>query len=291
MKAVSAGRSQIENGGVACILALNTTTNDGLHLQGINKATAHNCWTWVNSNSPSAINAVGAAVATAQGFCTVGGAVGGDHFYPSPYSGCEAMEDPFAAKFASTYPDGNCSASDLELKNGTHTLSPGIYCGGIRVRVGANVTMSPGTYLIKNGELSIDSQASLTGRGVSIIFRGSDTRLAIKSGANFVVTAPTSGTYAGFALVDRRLSSMSTIRETVVQGGGRIKIEGILYAPQWRVNISGNGEINQDSQFFAMVADHFYMEGNGKLHVKSNNVAVNMPDLMPKIKTGPTLLE
>ncbi len=276
---------------MACILALNPTTNDGLHLQGINKATSHNCWTWVNSTSASAINAVGAAVATAQGFCAVGGTVGGEHFFPSPYNGCEVMEDPFAEKFAKTYPDGACNVTNLELKKGTHTLSPGVYCGGIRIRVQAEVTMQPGTYLIKDGELSIDAQASLTGNGVTIVFRGSDTRLNVKSGSNFVVKAPATGTYAGFVLVDRRLSASSSVRETVIQGGGRIKMEGILYAPQWRMNISGNGEINQESQYFAMIADHFYMEGNGKLHVKSDAVAVNLPDLMPKIKTGPMLLE
>lgn len=291
LQAQSAGRSQIENGGVACLLALNPTTSDGLHLQGINKATAHNCWTWVNSSSASSINAVGASIATAQGFCTVGGTVGGDHFHPSPYTGCEAMADPFADKFATTYPDGACNVNNLELKKGTHTLSPGVYCGGIRIRVQANVTMQPGTYLIKDGALEIDSQASLTGDGVTIVFRGSDTRMDVKSGADLVLKAQSTGDYAGFVLVDRRLSTTSSVRESVVQGGGRIKIEGILYAPQWRMNISGNGEINQESQYFAMIADHFYMEGNGKLHIKSDATVVNLPDLMPKIKTGPMLLE
>lgn len=291
VKAESAGRSQVENGGVACMLALNPTTGDGLHLQGINKATSQNCWTWVNSSAATAINAVGASVATAQGFCTVGGVTGGEHFYPSPYTGCEAMDDPFAAKFAATYPDGTCNITNLELKKGTYVLQPGVYCGGIRIRVQANVTMLPGVYLIKDGALEIDSQASLTGNGVSVVFRGSNTRMDIKSGANLVLKAPSSGTYAGFVIVDRKMSTTSSVRETVVQGGGRIKIEGVLYAPQWRMNISGNGEINQESEFFAMVADHFYMEGNGKLHIKSNFANAALPDLMPKIKTGPMLLE
>ena len=291
VKAESAGRSQIENGGVACMLALNPTTGDGLHLQGINKATSHNCWTWVNSSAATAINAVGASVATAQGFCTVGGVLGGDHFFPSPYTGCEAMDDPFAEKFASTYPDGACKATNLELKKGTHSLQPGVYCGGLRIRVQADVTMQPGVYVIKDGALEIEAQASLTGLGVAIVFRGSDTRLDVKSGSNVVLKAPASGTYAGFVLVDRKISHWSSVRETVIQGGGRIKIEGVLYAPQWRVNISGNGDINQESEYFSMIADHFYMEGNGKLHIKSNAVAVNLPSIMPKIKTGPMLLE
>jgi hypothetical protein len=33
------------------------------------------------------------------------------------------------------------------------------------------------------------------------------------------------------------------------------------------------------------------MEGNGKLYIKSNATAVGLPDLMPKIPTGPLILE
>ena len=68
-------------------------------------------------------------------------------------------------------------------------------------------------------------------------------------------------------------------------------MEGILYAPRWSVNISGNGEINQDTRYFAMIADHFYMEGNGRLFIKSDALAAGMPDLMPKIKSGPVLTQ
>ena len=70
-----------------------------------------------------------------------------------------------------------------------------------------------------------------------------------------------------------------------------IVIEGIVYAPQWKMNISGNGEINQNSRFFTMVADTFYLEGNGRLHVKSDAAAAGFPEVMPKIKTGPVILE
>jgi len=75
----------------------------------------------------------------------------------------------------------------------------------------------------------------------------------------------------------------------IVQGGGRVNLVGVIYAPEWRINISGNGEINQDSQFFAMVADDFYMEGNGRLWIRSDAAAAGMPDLMPRIKSGPVL--
>lgn len=285
-------RSQIENGGVACLLALNPTTDDGLHLQGINKSSSENCWAWVNSDSPSAINAVGTSLGTAQGFCTVGGVEGGNHFAPAPYTQCDALADPFAAKFAASYPDADvCDHDNVELKSGSFELSPGVYCGNTVLKPQADVTFLPGIYVFKGGYLEVQGGASAHGTDVSFFFEGSDTRLIVRGGGDIDLKAQESGEYAGFVIVDRKETSHEAVTETVIQGGGDIKLEGILYAPAWRMNISGNGEMNAESHYFAMVADHFYMEGNGRLHIKSDYASAGLPGLMPKIKSGPVLTE
>lgn len=290
LSASTRARSQIENGGVACLLALNRTTHDGLHLQGINKQTAENCWAWVNSTSSSAINATGASSGTAQGYCTAGSVVGAEHFSPRPYTGCDTLPDPFEQKFASySPPSGPCKANGLQLSNGNHTLTPGTYCGGIEIKPQANVDFQPGLYIIKDGVLKIQAGSSATGTGVAFYFTGTGTQLDVKGGGNIDFKAPTSGDFAGFVLVQDRTSNPGS--ETAIQGGGRVKLEGVVYAPTWRINIGGNGVLNDESEYFAMVADSFYMEGNGKLHVRSNAAAAGLPNLMPKIPTGPLLLQ
>jgi hypothetical protein len=126
----STARAQVDNGGVACLLALSPDSSDGLHLQGINQAAAENCWVWVNSIHASSINAVGASQATAQGFCTAGAATGTEHFAPSPFTACAAMADPFEERFASQHPAADaCTRNNVQLKSRTYTLSPGVYCG------------------------------------------------------------------------------------------------------------------------------------------------------------------
>jgi Flp pilus assembly protein TadG len=292
--AETTARSQVENGGVVCLLALNPTASDGLHLQGINKLSEENCWAWVNSTSPTALNATGTSLGKAQGFCTAGDVLGAEHFSPPPYTGCEPMEDPFAEKFAAyDPPDGDCTSrnTNVQLKSGTFTLKPGVYCGDLVLKPQANVTFEPGIYVIKDGYFEIQGQASAAGDGVVFFFKGSNTRLIVRGGGNIDFKAPAMGDLAGFVLVDRLWGSNATINETVIQGGGRVKIEGILYAPQWRVNISGNGDVNQEANYLAMIADHFYMEGNGKLYIRSDAASAGLPDLMPKIATGPLLLQ
>jgi hypothetical protein len=290
--AKTTSRSQIENGGVVCLLALNPDTPDGLHLQGINKTSQKNCWAWVNSTNATSINAVGASAGTAQGFCTVGGVAGAEHFSPAPYKGCDAFEDPFAAKFSSFSYSAACTKTNLQLKSGTYTLEPGTYCGGLSLKPQANVTFKPGLYVIKDGEFEVQAGATATGDGVTFYFTGSGTTFEIRGGAAIDFKAPKENATAGvpgFLFVQNKTTSPGA--ELIIQGGGRIKMEGVLYAPTWRVNIGGNGEVNQESQFWAMIADSFYMEGNGKLYINSDAPAIGLPDLMPKIPTGPLILE
>lgn len=288
----ASARSQIENGGVACLMALNPNSSDGFHLQGINQVSSENCWAWVNSTSSSAINATGTAYASAQGFCTAGGVSGPEYFSPTPYKGCEAMEDPFYDKFANYSVPTVCDHTNLLLNNGTHTLSPGVYCGDTQLKPQAIVTLEPGLYVFKDGQLLAQAGASVSGNGVTLFFYGQNTRMEIRGGADVNLKAPTTGDLAGFVIVDRKLDWYDpTIRETIIQGGGNLKIEGVLYAPQWKISISGNSDINENAKFFTMVADTFYMEGNAKFHIKSDAAAAGLPDLMPKIKNGPVILE
>jgi Flp pilus assembly protein TadG len=292
VSASAKARSQIQNGGVACLLALNETSPDGLHMQGINKVSSPDCWAWVNSTASTSINATGAASGVAQGFCTAGEVDGGEHFTPVPFAGCDPMADPFYEQIAKQWVPTTCQHTNLQLKNGTYTLSPGVYCGNTILKPHAHVTLQPGLYVMRDGYFQVQAGASVTGNGVTLFFYGMNTMMEVRGGGSLDLKAPTSGDLTGFVIVDRKIDWYDpSIRETVIQGGGRLKIEGILYAPQWKVNISGNGEINQKAGFFTMIADSFYMEGNGKLNITSDAASSGFPELMPKIKNGPVILE
>ena len=292
VNASAKARSQIQNGGVACLVALNENSPDGLHMQGINKMSSPDCWTWVNSKAATSINAVGAASSVAQGFCTAGEISGREHFSPPPFAGCDRIDDPFKKQINDQWVPSTCTHNNLQLKKGTHALSPGVYCGNTVFKPHAHVTMAPGLYVFRDGYLQVQAGASMVGDGVTLFFYGQNTRMEVRGGAELDLKAPATGDLAGFVIVDRIIESYdSSIRETVIQGGGRIKLVGILYAPQWKVNISGNGEINEEADFFTLIADTFHMEGNGRLSVTSNAEAAGLPDLMPKIKNGPVMLE
>jgi Flp pilus assembly protein TadG len=282
----------VEDDDVACLIALNPTAPDGLHLQGNNQLSAENCWAWINSTSPRAITAVGGSTARAKGFCIAGKTSDVEHFTPMPYT-CGPIADPFKAKFdAFVPPTPICTPlnTNVQLKNGTFVLTPGHYCGDLVLSTYANVSFLPGIYYIKDGYFEIQAGASAKGDGVTFVFMGSNTRMHVHGGANVNLTAPKIGDLAGFVIVDL-WSARKPVGETIIQGGGSVTLQGILYAPLWRVNIGGNGDINQGSEYLAMVADRFDMAGNGTFYIKTNAAAVGLPDLMPRIQNGAVLLE
>ena len=290
VNAESIARPQIENGGVACLLALNENAPEGLHMQGINQLQSPDCWTWVNAKSSESINSVGAAAGLAQGFCTQGEVVGAEHFKPMPFTGCSPMEDPFKHKIAPPASAG-CDYNDKRLNNGLHVLLPGVYCGGLELKPQAIATMAPGVYVIKNGRLNVQAQSHLIGRDVVFYFTGTNTGMDVHGGGQMTLRGREEGnSYEGFLFIQDETSNPGG-QQVDIQGGGAVKMEGILYTPTWQVAIGGNGEVNQNAKFWVMVADNFHMEGNGTLYIHSDAESIGLPNLMPRIKNGPVILK
>ncbi|MEE9589843.1 MAG: hypothetical protein V3V97_17690, partial [Hyphomicrobiaceae bacterium] len=70
-------------------------------------------------------------------------------------------------------------------------------------------------------------------------------------------------------------------------GGGNIHIVGIFYTPQAKLRITGNGDINANSDYFSMIADFIELEGNGVLRIQASgdNIVAGMP-IMESVSMG-----
>ena len=91
---------------------------------------------------------------------------------------------------------------DLTL-NGNATVSGGAQSGNVNSN--QTRTLNPGTYVIDGGDLSIGSQARVTGNGVTFILTSKTAannpnsigQIKMNGGATLNLTAPSSGTYQG----------------------------------------------------------------------------------------------
>ena len=66
---------------------------------------------------------------------------------------------------------------------------------------------------------------------------------------------------------------------TTIIGGGKIEIEGVVDLPRQTIRITGNGEINQNVDRFALVANNIDIEGNGQLYINMSGSLSTMGDL------------
>lgn len=289
-------------GAKICLLALDPASTDGIHIQGDNAINYSGCWAHTNSSQSTAINSDGnSSYAVGDGHCAVGNWVDShDRFSPEPQGGCATVPDPFAkvSAYASgqTYTptftppatDGSCKSSNLNLKKGTYTLDPGRYCGGIDIQAQATVTFNPGIYIIDGGELTVQSGANVSGTDVLFYFNGDAATATIIGGGTISLKGRlTSSTYAGFLFIAK--PGASTTQVTNIQGGGTFKMEGVLYMPKQRIEVSGNGDVNGSTPYFGMIAKDFYFRGNGAFKLKKNASGSSLPDILPTMPTTQTL--
>jgi hypothetical protein len=284
--AVSAlSTAELIPGPPVCVLSLNPTARDAISFQGGTIFTAVNCAVHANSDHASGINTQGGATATADAFCAVGGADGGG-FSPSPKSGCRPVPDPFA-----DLPKPNtsgCRHTNLVV-TADQTLDPGVYCGGLTTRDGAVVTLQPGIYVIKDGELAVDSHSTLKGDGVFIYFTGNNTGLEIQAQSNVDLNAMTLGDYAGVLFAQDPLSNPGGL--TKIQGGGSLKMVGAIYFPTQTVEVGGGGNIGSLSPMMPIVADSILMRGTTVINTRIDEAAAGMPTRMPDTSSSVRLVE
>lgn len=150
--------------------------------------------------------------------------------------------------------------------NGSTTLQPGIYAGGIQIN-GGTVTMQPGIYVIDGGGLVVAGSATLVGNGVMIYNTGGITAgsIDVKAQASITLSPPTAGPYNEIAIFQDR-----TVNATLkLRGLGNVNITGVIYAPSAPVHVVGNGQPNGDI-LGCVICYSFAASGSGTITVNQN---------------------
>src|SRR5437667_3596854 len=125
----------------------------------------------VNSDDPSAAITNGGMITAPEidivgGVSTTGGKGG---FFGGVNLGTEPQPDPLR-----NIPEPDMSSLAEQSKNktqyssGNHTLSPGVYHGGINVSGKGSLTLTPGIYYMDGGGFSMSGQGNLYAAGVMI---------------------------------------------------------------------------------------------------------------------------
>ncbi len=267
---ISARSVAIATGGSGCTLALDSGASGAVTAQGTANVSLSGCSLFANSNNATALVAGGSATISTVMVGVVGGISGTDAITAS--RGIRTGQAPIADPYANTSYDAysGCSEHNFTAKT-TVTIGPGVYCGGISLNAGANVTLSPGVYYLDQGSLSVNGGASLSGSGVTLVFTSSSghnyASARIAGNATINLTAPTSGSTAGIVLFgDRNMTAGTAFN---LEGGAAQVFGGAIYLPQGAVTFAGGSGANTTCT--QIVADTITFVGNSNLANNCSN--------------------
>lgn len=256
-----------------CMLALNPTASDTIHLQGSFDVSAPGCAVIDDSNASDAmVFTGGGGTLTAGSVGVVGGATGatGDST-PAPVTGIAPESDPLANLPAPTYNAASCTAAPAGTTWGP-AAAGGTVCYSGNIKVQNNVTMNPGTYVFP-GTLDFSGNGSLTGTGVTLYFPAPNGTLGGNGNGNtsLNLTAPTSGTYNGILIYqDPADTNTGEFNGTPITN-----LTGIIYMPNAELEISGNSTVNLDTD---LIVGSLYDKGNA---------TINMTDYSQTVTNSP----
>lgn len=275
-----------------CMIALSRTASKAISIEASAEFIAPRCSVHSNSVSSSALNQQGSGKANAKDFCAVGGSMG--RFAPDPTAGCEPIADPLA-DIPLPPLNGTCDHVSQVFGAGTHYLTPGRYCGAVKIPSHANLQLAPGVYIFSKGSIEMSGQSSLVGQdGVTLIFADELSRLNMTGGANLKITAPKTGTYAGIAIAGQRnISPKGPVKLT---GGGEVEIEGTVYMPSHDLVVTGSGSLGVGTAQTALIANTITMTGNSttalSINANADFEAAGYGEMQQKLATylGPILV-
>jgi hypothetical protein len=266
---VSARAVAYEGNGPNCIYVLNPTASGAFSANG-NVTVASGCGLLVDSSSSTGLSIVGNVSISAPTIGVVGNytTTGGASLTPTPKIGVIAASDPLAYVQAPTV--GSCAHTNFSL-NGTsgssgspYQLYAGTYCGGITVHGNAFLHFNAGTYVLAGGGMSVSTNTTMTGTGVTfynttgtggyggISFSGSGT-------AN--LSAPTSGPLTGILFFQDR-SIPSTGAASSFSGSSGSTFDGAIYFPTTSISFAGNSSA---SGYGIVVANQLTLSGNSSI--------------------------
>jgi len=255
----------------ACILSLAPTTNNAIVLSGSAAVTA--CGVAANSSGSKALSMSGSACLTAPSLTLVGNYSSSSSCalsVPSIKTSATATADPYAGLAIPTY--SGCGHTNYQLGGGSATISPGVYCNGLKVSGGATLTMNAGVYIVDSGDFSVSSSTLIATSGVTVIVTSSSNHyggVAISGGSNYTHIAPSSGSTAGIAIyIDRNAPSGSNN----ISGGSSATITGAIYMPSQNLTYSGGS--NSGTGCTQLVALTFTFSGPSTVDKNCGSVPV-----------------
>ncbi|MDJ0612492.1 MAG: pilus assembly protein [Rhizobiaceae bacterium] len=258
-----------------CMIGLEEQKNKTIHLTKRAKLEAQECGVYANSIDKQAIRVDDDASIISGITCSAGGVKSAKQasFAPQPVTDCPTVADPLLSR--QPPPVGGCDYSKFEVKSGFHTLYPGTYCDGLKVRGTAEVTLRPGIYVINGSKLEVTDNAIFKGSNVGFYLAGDKAKLLFKKKTTIDLTAPKSGPMAGMLIFEDRAAS-KVEKHQITSDNARVLL-GTIYLPNGTLKIDSEGPIADQAAYTAIIARAIELAEGPTLYLNSDYDATDVP--------------
>jgi Putative Tad-like Flp pilus-assembly len=268
-----AARAVAGRGGPPCVMVLEPAAGSAMYLSTSSfKAVA--CGVQINSKASGALDVAGNSTLEATEICVGGSSdiTGGD-VSPTPNDYCPGKVDPLIGLAAPSV--GACDHNNASYTNKSETLLPGVYCGGLSISNGSNITLSDGIYVIKDGAFLING-GDVSGTGVTIFLTGSKGVLNIKGDTDLDLAAPTVGAFKGILFYqDRAYGGWH-------KWGGKAatNLRGVIYFPKALLWSKNDNVITPQSSCTVIIVNKMeFTAGSGaSIDLSSNDCRSGLAD-------------
>jgi Flp pilus assembly protein TadG len=281
--------------GKLCMLALDVSHGGTLHVQKQAKVTAKDCVIYSNSKDKGGLQADSGTAMSASFICSVGGAkTSGATVNPIPTTDCPSMGDPLISR--PRPPVGHCANLLPMVITNVRTLYPGDYCGGLTIKGTAQVTLSPGVYVMNDGPLIVQDSATLIGQSAGVYFTGDQGGLRFDPNTTISMTAPKDGVMAGFIFFeDRTVSSpialplgplgapppppygSQPMRTYQISSNNASQFLGTFYLPAGRLIIDASKPVAAQSAYTVIVSRQLMLLNGNNLVLNSDYSSTDVP--------------
>ena len=256
----------------SCLVTLDPSAPQSLHVQGNATIVSDGCGICVNSDDPGGLwlNGNPGIHVEAADFVVSGSDFhiqGAADIFPSPsLNNAAGCIDPFvgATPFAEDFNDASCAAGtpatsynggDFNQGGGTVSISPGLHCGGITFKANGNVVFEPGIHHIKNGDLLEVGNHTYSGEGVTFLI--DNATLDFRGSQDVELSAGPSG----FLFYENPDGPRPT-DEHIFRGDADSDYEGIIYTPDRNIEFVGNSYAGVNPpDCFAVIANQIHFTG------------------------------
>lgn len=270
--------------GNVCLIGLSDGIKRTIEMNNSARLTAQKCAIYSNSTDKESMYVNSTADIVAELIYLAGGFSGKpDGTLSEPVTDAAPIDDPLAGRLPPDF-DDDCDHSN-RVVTGSQTLSGGVYCGGLTVD-GGSVDLLSGTYILKDGPLTVTRGGTLRGDHVGFYLTGDAAKLDFQPDSNIFLTAPKSGEMTGLlAFADPANSTVSRTKKSgrVLKDGHYIgsnnarRLVGTLYLPDDKLIVDGTAVIADQSEYTVIVAKAFELNDGPNLVIRTDYHLSDIP--------------